>query len=129
MRVKIITTILVFLTSVIVATASTVEEAVTQQITSSTSSNNQWIEVGEVTLFRYSNYDPIDNKSYHQNYWIKHQGILYAYYIGERMLYKVNIKDKMYTVGRYSPTENMYEEFNGKVIINKGAWYLTVPSW
>ena len=129
MRVKIIITILVFLTSVIVANASTGEEAVTQRNTSSTSSDNQWIEVGEVTLYRYGRYDTIDKLDYPNNRWIRHQGILYAYYIGERMLYKVNIKGKMYTIIRFSSDDYDYKEFNGRVIINVKSWYLTVPSW
>lgn len=133
MRNKIIITILLFLTSVAVAIACPGEGTVTQQNTASTSSNNQWIEVGEVTLFTYADYDCIENKSYKRYLWIRHQGILYAYYIGERMLYKVDIKDKMYTVGRFSSTEigygDKYNEFNGMVTINGGHWFLTVPSW
>lgn len=83
-------------------------------------SGNEWIEVGEVTMVNW-----------------KHKyrsAILYAYYLGDRMLYKISYNGKMYGVTkneRYNQDERKYDytKMNAKVTIDNVNWYLNVPNW
>lgn len=85
-------------------------------------SGNEWIEVGEVTMVNWN------HKKFYRS------AILYAYYLGDRMLYKISYNGKMYGVTK---NENYnqdcssikFPEMNAKVIIDNVNWYLNVPNW
>lgn len=82
------------------------------------SSNNQWVEIGEVTMVTY-------------NYRKKDTAVLYAFYIGNRILYKVDYGGKMYTVSKNDyPTSSLSNNSkNACIIVDGEAYYLDVPSW
>lgn len=78
--------------------------------TTSNQANNQWIEIGEVTMSGSSSKDPT--------------ATLYAYYIGNRILYKVDYRGKMYTVSK----SDGYD-YNAYIIVDGYPYYLNVPTW
>lgn len=79
--------------------------------TTSNQANNQWIEIGEVTMRRSGlSKDPT--------------ATLYAYYIGNRILYKVDYRGKMYTVSK----SDGYD-YNAYIIVDGHRYYLNVPTW
>lgn len=78
-------------------------------------SGNEWIEVGEVTMRYTDAYLDVHYRT----------AILYAYYLGDHMLYKVSYNGKMYGVSK-EPDGSTY---NAKVIIDKINWFFNVPNW
>lgn len=124
MKVKFIITAVILITCIIVGHAAITETTIVQQQTSNQTTDSQWVEVGEVTLFRYD---------VRLREWKRRQGAnLFAYCIGERMLYKVQFNAKMYSVSTFNTDENLYEtykSFNAKVTIDGQYWYLNVPGW
>ncbi|MDE5812158.1 MAG: hypothetical protein K2H61_07665 [Muribaculaceae bacterium] len=84
-------------------------------------SENEWIEIGGVELYReyYVNQEGIA-KRYSQRL----PATLYVIYLGERMLYRVYYSGNYYSVipaSRYG--------YNASVVIDKKNYYLDVPQW
>lgn len=84
-----------------------------------TASENDWIEIGNVELYREYYY-----KNEYKRYSERLPATLYVIYLGERMLYRVNYSGNYYSVipaSRYG--------CNASVVIDKKNYYLDVPQW
>lgn len=82
-------------------------------------SENNWIEIGEVTI----------HDCYNK---IKLRVTLYAMYLGERMLYRVQYNGASYSVSpnpNYGKKDYYSNDCNAQVIINDIKYYLGVPNW
>lgn len=88
--------------------------------TTSHQANNQWIEIGEVTM----TYRVLIDTSIGQQYARREcTGVLYVCYIGDKIIYRVNYNGKMYTV---SKTDGGY---NAYITVDGMKYFLNVPTW
>lgn len=84
-------------------------------------SENNWIEIGHVSIHDYPNYT--------------YDVTLYAMYLGERMLYRVEYEGYFYSVvpnpyyGDTSKNSCYFPNYNARVYIGRKTYYLSVPQW
>lgn len=93
---------------------------------------NDWIEVGQVNMYRYAR-EYRDRQYRDTKYYFK--ATLFAYYVGDRMLYKLEYKGTIYGVtknenyGDKNASYTQFPEYNAKVTIDGKNYYLHVPNW
>lgn len=86
--------------------------------TTSNQDNNQWVEIGEVTMkYRVL----IDTQIGPQYTDRKCTGILYVCYIGNRIIYRVNYNGKMYSVRKNANNR-------GEIIVNGNEYTFDLPT-
>lgn len=78
--------------------------------------SNQWIEIGEVTLYHLSSRD-------------SEKAILYVMQLGDKFIYRIQWHSNFYTVNKHEST--FYNKHNAQVIlpVSEFYYYLNVPQW